>query len=94
MTTYACAVIAAGSQGRVHAQGYLATAGARLVAAADPDDDAAGELARDLATPGVYDSYAELLAAEHPDVVSICTPPDFHLEGASTRPSSRAPRRP
>jgi hypothetical protein len=41
MSTYACAVIAAGSQGRVHAQGCLAAreAGARLVAVADPDGD-------------------------------------------------------
>lgn len=76
MSTYTCAVIAAGSQGRVHAQGYLAAraAGARLVAVADPDGDAAGELARDLSIPGVYGSYADLLEAEHPDVVSICTP--------------------
>jgi UDP-N-acetylglucosamine 3-dehydrogenase len=82
MHTYACAVIAAGSQGRVHAQGYLAAraAGARLVAVADPDGDAAGELARDLSIPGVYGSYADLLEAEHPDVVSICTPPALHLE--------------
>ena len=84
MSSYACAVIAAGSQGRVHAEGYLAAAaiGARLVAVADPDGDAARGLARDLAIPGVYASYAELLEAEHPDIVSICTPPAFHVEVA------------
>jgi UDP-N-acetylglucosamine 3-dehydrogenase len=84
VSSYTCAVVAAGSQGRVHAQGYLAAqeAGARLVAVADPDGAAARELARDLGIPGVYEGYAELLAAEHPDVVSICTPPGARLEVA------------
>jgi predicted dehydrogenase len=77
MNSYTCAVVAAGSQGRVHAQGYLAAqpAGARLSAVADPDVRAAGELASDLGIPGVYQGYAELLAAERPDVLSVCTPP-------------------
>ena len=84
MSSYTCAVVAAGSQGRVHAQGYLAArqAGARLVAVADPDGAAARELARDLGIPGVYESFRELLAAEHPDVLSICTPPAVRLEVA------------
>lgn len=84
MNSYSCAVIAAGSQGRVHAQGYLAAqaAGARLTAVADPDGHAAGELARELGIPGVYRSHVELLAAEHPDVVSICTPPGVRLDVA------------
>ena len=58
MTTYTCAVIAAGSQGRVHAQGYLAAQalGARLVAVADPNADAARVLAADLGIPAVYDN--------------------------------------
>jgi UDP-N-acetylglucosamine 3-dehydrogenase len=74
-----CAVVAAGSQGRVHAQGYAA-AGARLVAMADPDRAAARELTRDLGIPGVYGSHDELLAVEHPQALSICTPPAMHLE--------------
>jgi len=82
MSTYTCAVIAAGSQGRVHAQGYLAAEalGVRLAAVADPDAGAARELAADLGIPGVYDNHQELLEAERPDVVSICTPPSAHLE--------------
>jgi UDP-N-acetylglucosamine 3-dehydrogenase len=84
VSSYTCAVVAAGSQGRVHARGYLAArdAGARLVAVADPDVTAARELARDLGIPGVYEGYAELLAAEQPDVLSICTPPGVRLEVA------------
>jgi UDP-N-acetylglucosamine 3-dehydrogenase len=65
----------------VHARGYAA-AGARVVAAADPDRLAAAELAADFGIPAVYDSYSELFAAEHPEVVSICTPPAFHLDVA------------
>ena len=82
VSTYACAVIAAGSQGRVHAQGYRAAgpAGAKLVAVADPDLDAAHSLAGELGIPAVYGSHLDLLAAEHPDVLSICTPPAAHLE--------------
>jgi UDP-N-acetylglucosamine 3-dehydrogenase len=82
MSTYTCAVVAAGSQGRVHAQGYLAAQalGVRLVAVADPNADAARELADDLGIPAVYDSHAGLLKAERPDVLSICTPPSTHLE--------------
>lgn len=77
-----CAVIAAGSQGRVHARGYLAASGAELVAVADPDTGAARELAADLKIPGVYADYQELLETERPDVISICTPPALHLEVA------------
>ena len=79
MRSYTCAVIAAGSQGRVHARGYLA-AGARLVAMADTDRAAAAALASELDVPGVYGSCAELLAAERPEVISVCTPPASHLE--------------
>jgi UDP-N-acetylglucosamine 3-dehydrogenase len=77
--SYTCAVIAAGSQGRVHARGYQA-AGATVVAVADPDAGKAAELARDLCIPQVYESHEELLAAGHPEVVSICSPPSTHLE--------------
>jgi len=78
-----CAVVAAGSQGWVHAQGYQAARaahGAELVAVADVNKDAARDLARDLGIPRAYASHQELLKAEHPDVVSICTPPATHLE--------------
>ena len=80
MSPYTCAVVAAGSQGRVHARGYQAAPGAVLVAVADPDLGAARELAADLGVAGVYDGHEAMLAAEHPDVVSICAPPGAHLE--------------
>jgi len=80
-----CAVVAAGSQGWVHARGYRAAQdshGARLVAVADTNVQAARDLAAELGIPGVYDGHEAMLKAEHPDVVSICTPPATHLEVA------------
>lgn len=82
MPPLTCAVIAAGSQGRVHARGYQGAPDAELVAVADPDTAAARELAADLQIPAVYEGYAELLETERPAVVSICTPPALHLEVA------------
>jgi UDP-N-acetylglucosamine 3-dehydrogenase len=80
VTPRTAAVIAAGSQGRVHARGYLDTPEVDLVAVADVNVLAAEELARDLGVPSVYSDYRELLLAERPDLVSICTPPASHLD--------------
>lgn len=80
MSSYTAAVIAAGSQGRVHARGYAADPRARLVAVADVNRAAAAALAADLDIPGVYEDYRELLERERPELLSICTPPAQHLE--------------
>ena len=83
MTSCTCAVVGAGSQGWVHAQGYqaaLASHGAALVAVADTNVQAARDLAAERDIPGLYDSHEAMLKAEHPDVISICTPPATHLE--------------
>ncbi|HVV23765.1 MAG TPA: Gfo/Idh/MocA family oxidoreductase [Pseudonocardiaceae bacterium] len=73
------AVIGAGSQGRVHALGYRATPDVRLVAVADVHRDTAAGLADELNIPQVFADHRDLLA-ERPDVVSVCTPPRFHLD--------------
>ncbi|MCA1218277.1 Gfo/Idh/MocA family protein [Streptomyces sp. 8L] len=80
MTSLAAAVIGAGSQGRVHAYGYRATPGVSPVALADVDRRAGGELAEEVGIPRVYQDYHELLEANKPDVVSVCTPPATHRE--------------
>lgn len=80
MSSYTAAVIAAGSQGRVHARGYAADARVRLVAVADVNRVAAVELAAELGSPAVYEDYRVLLAAERPEFVSVCTPPAQHLD--------------
>lgn len=80
MALRTAAVIAAGSQGRVHARGYAEAEGVDLIAVADVNRAAADDLARDLDIPGVYTDYVELLQTERPDIVSICTPPASHLD--------------
>ena len=81
MSVRSAAVIAAGSQGWVHASAYRAN-DIDVVAIADVDLAAASSLATDLAeqgmTPRVYGDLVEMLGAERPDVVSVCTPPAFH----------------
>jgi UDP-N-acetylglucosamine 3-dehydrogenase len=80
MNSHTAAVIAAGSQGRVHAAGYRAAPGVRLVAVADSNLAAARELADDLDIPSVYADYRELLETERPHIISVCTPPALHLD--------------
>jgi UDP-N-acetylglucosamine 3-dehydrogenase len=80
MTSLSAAVIGAGSQGRVHGLGYRATPGVSTVALADVNERAGGELAEELGIPRVYQDYHELLEANKPDIVSVCTPPASHRE--------------
>lgn len=72
-------VIAAGSQGRVHALGYRSVPGVKLVAVADPAREAAAALAAELEIPRSYDDAVTLLETERPELLSICTPPASHL---------------
>ncbi|TKA12156.1 Gfo/Idh/MocA family protein [Actinacidiphila oryziradicis] len=80
MTTLSAAVIGAGSQGRVHGLGLVAAPDVRLVALADVNQAAGEALAAELGVPRTYQDYHELLEADQPDIVSICTPPVFHLD--------------
>lgn len=80
MGSVSAAVIGAGSQGRVHADGYLGVPGVSLVALADLDEAAAGRLARETGVSRIYRDYRELLKTARPEIVSICTPPASHLE--------------
>jgi predicted dehydrogenase len=83
MNGYRAAVIAAGAQGRVHASGYRADDRVRLVAVADVNREAAVELAAEFGIESVFADYREMLATTRPDIVSICTPPSFHLDAVT-----------
>ena len=61
MVPTTAAVIAAGSQGRVHALGYRSVPGVKLVAVADPTREAAAALAAELEIPRSYDDAVTLL---------------------------------
>lgn len=80
MTSYSAAVIAAGSQGRVHAHGYSCLPGVDVVAVADVDAASAQRLAVEFDVPRRYADYEELLVVERPALLSICTPPALHRE--------------
>ncbi|MGY1720965.1 Gfo/Idh/MocA family protein [Blastococcus sp. SYSU DS0552] len=63
----------------------LADVGERVqvVALADVDLIRARELAGRWGVPGVYGDIRAMLAAESPDLVTLCTPPSAHLEGVT-----------
>ncbi|GAB3597746.1 Gfo/Idh/MocA family protein [Microbacterium tumbae] len=79
MALRTAAVIAAGSQGRVHARAWAGTADVRLVAIADPVAEAAEELAAEHGATAYHD-VATMLERERPELVSVCTPPGVRLE--------------
>src|SRR5262245_4527106 len=72
------ALFGAGRHAQHHARAILRCTDAHLVAIADPSDVA--QTALTSIVPGVksYDTPEELLIAEQPDVVHICTPPVSH----------------
>jgi UDP-N-acetylglucosamine 3-dehydrogenase len=78
-TDKVAAVIGAGKQGRVHARGYQSLDAVRLVATADALEPAAAQLAKELGVPRSYGSFEDMVRAEKPDIVSVCTPPASHL---------------
>jgi predicted dehydrogenase len=75
-TRRTAAIIAAGSQARVHAAAYSRLAD--LVAVADPVESAREGLAADFGIPRTYGDFEAMLETEHPQIVSVCTPPALH----------------
>lgn len=76
--TLRCVLVGTGSVARLHAKAVAAHPRARLVAVADLSADRAAAFAAEHDVPRSYGDYDEMLAAEHPDVVLICTPPAPH----------------
>jgi UDP-N-acetylglucosamine 3-dehydrogenase len=73
------ALVGCGGIGGVHARSWRQVAGARVVAACDPDSARAAAVE----APAAYTDLAELLAAERLDAVDLCTPPHLHAEQAA-----------
>lgn len=81
MVPLRCAVLGAGRIGRIHATNLARQVhGAQLVAIADVDLPAAGELAGRLHVPVVTADYADLLARDDVDAVLVCTPTATHYD--------------
>lgn len=76
--TLRCAIVGTGSIANSHAKAIAAYPGASVVAVTDLDRGSAERFAASWEVPAVYDTLDELLAAEHPDVVHVCTPPIAH----------------
>jgi predicted dehydrogenase len=79
-TTLRAAVIGCGGRGRSHAEGYTADPRTTIVACADPSSEARHAFAESFDVPSTYDDYHEMLRAESPDLISVCTWPRFHRE--------------
>lgn len=71
--TYRVAIIGTGGIARSHARSWVATGRAELVAAVDIKDAAAQAFGDEYDIPERYTDHATMLAAERPDIVSVCT---------------------
>jgi predicted dehydrogenase len=80
--TLRCVLVGTGAVARLHAEAVAAHSRAVLVAVADRERGAAERFAAAHGIPATYDDLDGMLAAEHPDVVLICTPPGPHREQA------------
>lgn len=77
-----CAIVGTGAVAHFHARAVAAYPAADLVAVTDRDRAAAETFAAAWGEPVVHDTLEDLLAATHPDVVLICTPPAAHRDQA------------
>lgn len=79
-TTLRCAIVGTGAVAHFHARAVEAHPHAELVAVTNQTRSKADDFAAQWGGPAVFDTLDELLDAEHPDVVLICTPPGVHRE--------------
>ena len=73
------ALFGAGRHAQHHARAILRCPGTELVAVADPSDAAQAAMREIVPNVRQFNTPAELLAAEHPAVVHIITPPASHV---------------
>ena len=66
--------------GRAHIQGWQEHPNVEVVALADPDAARLALVGEEFTVAGRYASAEAMLAAEQPDVVSVCTPNKFHKD--------------
>lgn len=77
-TRYRAAIIGCGRMAHGHARAWLDDPRVELVACVDIFEAAAEGFAAEFGIPKAYTDLAEMLAAENPDVVSICTHHHLH----------------
>lgn len=76
---YAC-IGTGGIARKKHLPGYSADGRVKLAAVCDSDLLLAEKLAKDFGVKHVYDDYKDMIEAEKPDIVSVCTPNFTHAE--------------
>jgi predicted dehydrogenase len=72
-------IVGFGAVARVHASAYRECDGVAIVSVADNDSAQLARAQRELGVPG-YQSLAEMLRANVPDIVCVLTPPTAHEE--------------
>ncbi len=83
MTALKVVIAGAGKAGReLRAVYFHLLPETRVAAFCDPDLEAARRAAAEFGAEGAHASLEEALAAHRPDIVSICSPPEFHLRQA------------
>lgn len=83
MRTFDLALVGTGGIAEIHARDIAALGGrVRIVAAVDVDPDRLAAFSQRWDIPRRYTSLPEMLDAERPDIVDLCTPPGLHREQA------------
>jgi predicted dehydrogenase len=81
--TFDIAIVGTGGIAGFHAQALTGLADrVRVVAAVDVDEQRLAEFGARHAVPRLHRDLDELLAADAPDLVDLCTPPGLHTEQA------------
>lgn len=82
-------VIGCGGRGHAHAEGWQQDSRSRLVACADPVEASRVEFCTRFGQMNSYPDYRQMLAAESPDIVSVCTWPGLHRQMIETAAGAR-----
>ncbi len=78
MAKYRAAIIGCGGIARAHMTGYKLVPAVEVVAGADPFPEARTKFEAEFPSVKTYQDAETMLAAEKPDIVSICTWPGLH----------------
>jgi len=88
---YSAAIIGCGSMANAHARGYAGVDVIDLQACADIDASRGERFGQEHDVPRRYRDYREMLDAEQPDIVSVCTWHPLHAE-MTIAAAARRPR--
>lgn len=83
MSELSVVIVGAGRAGKdFHVDSFNAQPNTKVIAICDPDETCVKAAAREKGVPYTYASLGEVLKNHNVDIVSICSPPQFHLEQA------------